>query len=128
MSEVSFDVLDSQESAYGPETRAEQSAAKVIAEALHKHYPPPKGIGFWWAVQVDARNGVAYIWNLALSATHGYTLFLTSLCGADAGQRLMRVGGEMLERARLPRDPRHLTKERVRELERTVRGNIKRFM
>lgn len=126
MSDVAFDVLE--ESVGSPETAAEQSVARIIGEVLHKHYPPPKGIGFWWAVRADARGGIVHIWNLALSATHGYTLLLERFAAPGNDKLLMRVGGEMLERANLPRDPRFLSKERVKEIERTVRGNAKAFI
>lgn len=103
----------------------EQHLAKVIGEILHRYYPPPRDIGFWWAVQVNARGGIANIYNLALSGTHGYVLHLTSMYAPDGLKRVMRAGGELLERAGLPRDPRLITEDKVRELRRNVIGNIK---
>lgn len=121
--ESSFELLDDSTSPTS-EAAAEQNLARVIAEVLHKHYPPPKGVGFWWAVQVNVRGGVAYIYNLALSGTHGYILHLTSIAAANRYHRVMQAGGELLERAGLARD-RSLSSDKIDMIQRDIRNNIK---
>ena len=107
---------------------AEMQVAKVIGEILHKHYPPPKGMPFWWAVSVNGRGGVAYVYNLALSGTHGYILHLHNLYSAGNDKLVMRAGGESLERFGMPADARLCNADRVAQLQRNFAGNIKMFM
>lgn len=110
------------------ETAAEQNLARVVGDILQRMYPAPKEIGFWWAVTANAKGGVLHILNLALSGTHGYTLYMDGLMGGEGPKRIMRAGGELLERAGLSRDWRNLSPDKVAELQRNVRGNIQYLM
>ncbi len=71
--------------------RLEESTAKFVAETLDTEYS-----GHAWAVNVE--QGMANIFNMALSSTHGYRLFLP--CSKAA---VLEAGGEILERFGLPR-------------------------
>jgi len=78
-------------------TPAEEYVAWRIAENLHKHYP-----GHLWAVHVQ--KTVATVRNLALSGSHGYYLHLDKLRSEDDFKsKVMRAGGEILERFKMQR-------------------------
>lgn len=73
--------------------------AKEMAEALHSQYP-----GHLWAVSCDGRIGFADVRNLALSGNYGFRLKLDHIYSAsDFRKRVIRAGGEILERYRLDR-------------------------
>lgn len=77
-------------------TAIETILAKNIAEKLHKHYP-----GHLWAVNVDSNGGIVNIFNMRLSGRWGFTLHLDDLYGDPDMKKVMRAGGELLERYRL---------------------------
>lgn len=70
--------------------------AKRAADQLHKHYP-----NYPWAVHVNSEGGVMNIFNLAVSSVYGYVLHLRNVYGDPDLKRVMRAGGEILERAHL---------------------------
>lgn len=105
----------------------ERRAAQVIAEILHRHYPPPPRIPFWWAVTVNGAGGVANVYNLALSGRMGYVIHLHNLMGAGGEKLVMRAGGEILERYGLPRDMRLISSDRLAGMERDFAGNLRAF-
>lgn len=73
--------------------------AKEMAEALHSAYP-----GHMWAVSVDGQTGFADVRNLALSGNWGFRLRLDTIYTAsEFKKRVLRAGGEILERYRLRR-------------------------
>ncbi len=73
--------------------------AKEMADSLHATYP-----GHIWAVSVDGSIGFADVRNLALSGSWGYRLRLDKMFSAsDFKKRVLRGGGEMLERYRMTR-------------------------
>lgn len=73
--------------------------AKEMADALHTAYP-----GHIWAVSVDGSIGFADVRNLALSGNWGYRLKLDKIYSAsEFKKRVLRGGGEMLERYRMAR-------------------------
>lgn len=75
--------------------------AKEVADLLLSHYP-----GFLWAVSIDSRQtvGMLDIRNLSLSGKWGFRLPLKEyLDGLDTRRKIVRAGGEMLERYRMPR-------------------------
>lgn len=79
-------------------TASDEILAKRAAEMLNKHYP-----GHLWAVNVnsDEKGGVMVIKNFSVSFRYGYTLHLSKL---DTGlKKVMRAGGEILERAKMRR-------------------------
>lgn len=75
---------------------AEIEESKRIAEMLHRHYP-----GHAWGVRCT--GGVAIVQNMALSGKWGFVLHSDKLQGPDAEKRVMRAGGELLERYRISR-------------------------
>jgi hypothetical protein len=94
----------------------DETLAKNIAEVLDKKYP-----GHLWGVNVDGRNGVAQIMNLALSGRWG---FIVKLREIDTEYKvIMRAGGELLERYNLSRG--RLDEQEYQLLERDVFGNLK---
>lgn len=71
--------------------------AKQTAELLHKHYP-----GHAWAVSCE--EGVVEVRNLALSGEWGFRLFRDqAFSGSEYDKKVMRAGGEILERYKLRR-------------------------
>lgn len=73
--------------------------AKAMADALCRHYP-----GHQWAVACNGATGMADVYNLGLSGNRGYRLRLPTLYSAsEFEQRVVRAGGEILERYRLSR-------------------------
>lgn len=73
--------------------------AKDMADTLNTHYP-----GHLWAVNVDGKQGMADIRNLALSGTWGYRLrTVTNYSASEFKKRVVRAGGEILERFKLRR-------------------------
>jgi len=68
--------------------------AKNAAEVLHKHYP-----GHLWAVNVD--GGLMDVRNLYLSGNWGFRLSIPAIySSSELDKRIMRAGGELLERYR----------------------------
>ncbi len=77
----------------------DEVVAKNMAETLHKHYP-----GHLWAVTVSGKDGVADVRNMALSGNWGFRLKLPAVYSAsDWDRRVMRAGGELLERFKVAR-------------------------
>ena len=73
--------------------------AKTMAETLHQHYP-----GHLWAVTCDGATGMASVRNLALSGMWGFQLRLpATYTASDFKRRVVRAGGELLERFRVSR-------------------------
>lgn len=92
--------------------------AKQMADALHKHYP-----GHLWAVTCDGSKGIATIRSLDLSGNYGYVLKLSDGYSASQfDQRVMRAGGEILERFKMARgrfDP-----DKYMEIQQTPTGQL----
>lgn len=74
----------------------EEILAKNAADMLNRHYP-----GHLWAVHVNTEQGVLVIKNFAMSFRYGYILHLNKL-DADL-KKVLRAGGEYLERAKMKR-------------------------
>lgn len=75
----------------------DMSLAKEVAETLNSHYP-----GHLWAVTV--RGGVVVVKDLYISSLYGVVIHVDNI--TDAGvrsRRVVRAGGELLERANLQR-------------------------
>lgn len=71
--------------------------AKTAADALDKAYP-----GHLWAV--DVNGGMLNIRNLLLSAEWGYRIKVpTVFTASDLGARVLKGGGEILERFSMAR-------------------------
>ena len=68
--------------------------AKHAAELLHRHYP-----GYLWTVNVN--QGVLDVRNLNLDGQWGFTIkHVQSYSASDLDKKVMRAGGEILERYR----------------------------
>ena len=80
---------------------ADITLAKNIAETLHAQYP-----GHLWAVNVNSEGGVVDIKNFRISSRYGIRLYLNALTPFDtaATRLIVNSGGELLERAKLPRE------------------------
>ena len=73
--------------------------AMEMANTLHTHYP-----GHLWAVTCEGEKGIATVRNLGLSGQWGFVLKLVDLSTAsDWKKKVVRAGGELLERYRLRR-------------------------
>lgn len=71
--------------------------AKNMAELLHRHYP-----GHLWAVSCDGK--FADVRNMMLSGNWGWRVKVSGLSsGSDFDKKIVRAGGELLERYRLTR-------------------------
>jgi hypothetical protein len=91
----------------------DMTLAKDAAETLHAHYP-----GHLWAVTVQ--GGCMVIKNLFLSSLYGMVLHVKNITDAAIRKkRVIRAGGELLERANLKRGS--YTGEEVKSVE-GVRG------
>lgn len=74
----------------------EEILAKNAADLLNKHYP-----NHLWAVFVDSEGGILVIKNFSVSYRYGYVLHIAKL--DPELKRVVRAGGEILERARMKR-------------------------
>jgi hypothetical protein len=54
-------------------------------------------------VNVDSTGGIASVYNLRLSGKWGFILKLRDIYGADGMKKVIRAGGELLERYRMRR-------------------------
>ena len=77
---------------------ASVTLAKNVGDTLHHHYP-----GYLWGVEVDENGGVVKVLNLTLSGKWGFIMKIQDLVLADDMRKVMRAGGEILERYRLKR-------------------------
>lgn len=78
------------------ETLQEMDICKDVAETLHQHYP-----GHLWAVSVQ--NGAVVVKNLKISHTHGMIIHLKNYFADPSNKLVIRLGGELLERAHIKR-------------------------
>lgn len=82
-----------------PYMAADLALTKRIAETLERHYPAHP-----WMVAVTHAQGIAKIkLPVVMSSTEAYVIHLTTIA-VDPGLRcVVRAGGELLERYRMPR-------------------------
>src|SRR5690349_8261899 len=78
----------------------DEALAKRAADALNKHYP-----GHLWAVFVNSEQtgGVMVIKNLRISFRYGMVLHLRNVQNDPQMKSVIRMGGELLERAHMKR-------------------------
>ena len=101
---------------FTPPDARDITLANNISAVLHKKYP-----GHLWGVNVDGKNGVAQIMNLALSGRWGFMIKIREI---DTEYRaIMRAGGELLERYNLSRG--RLNEKEYQLLEKDKFGNLK---
>lgn len=72
--------------------------AKRASATLNKHYP-----GHLWAVHVNSEGGVMVVKNFRVSFQYGMVLHLKNVYQDPSLKRVIRAGGELLERARMLR-------------------------
>lgn len=94
----------------------DESLAKNILERLLFHYP-----GHLWIVQAFGKLGYVTIQNPTLSYTMGMRMILPKIVNAtDMEKKIMRFGGEFLERHRISREKK-AEQDQIQELWRTGR-------
>lgn len=99
----------------GPTQMADEDVCRAVGEDLDKHYP-----GYPWMVGCNHEAGTLYI-DLGIDKqphlrTYGYQLNISSVIGPGGQLRVMRAGGELLERFGLRRMWAHAdTREIARE-------------
>jgi hypothetical protein len=76
---------------------ADYRLCKAILDVLSRHY----GL-FEWSVTVDTRQGMCYI-SLPDIDVQGYRIRLTEI-DTDSVRKIVRFGGELLERYGIPRN------------------------
>lgn len=72
--------------------------AKRASDQLAKHYP-----NHLWGVNVDSEGGVMNIFAFNISGRYGFRLKLSTVYTDPDLKCVMRAGGEILERAGMPR-------------------------
>jgi hypothetical protein len=102
--------------AFDPMSAAQDSSAleatllKTVGSVLERHYPAPSGLPVWWAVEVN--ESVINIFNIALSGRFGFILHVAGL----TTDKVVKAGGEILERFGVARDTRYYTAEKIIQL------------
>lgn len=78
----------------------DEALAKRAADVLNKHYP-----GHLWGVFVNSEKtgGIMVIKNLRISFRYGMVLHLRNVYGDPQLKSVIRMGGELLERAHMKR-------------------------
>lgn len=90
----------------------EEVLMKNIAAALEVEYPPPKGLPFWWGIEIN--ESIAVLYNLALSGRDGMVIHMQQPA-KDIIKKAKRFAGELLERYGVPRDYRNYSAELIIE-------------
>lgn len=72
--------------------------SRRIGEVLERHYP-----GHFFLVEVDSRGGIAHISIPILTENWRYNIPLPLLHGDPSMRMVVKAGGEILERWRIPR-------------------------
>ena len=94
--------------------------AKHMADTLHQHYP-----GHLWAVTCDGDKGIATIRNLMLSGDWGFILKLPAIYSASEwDKRVLRAGGEVLERYRISRAGAERTMDQMLSANKDFSGRL----
>lgn len=91
--------------AFQSKTMADEDLCRAVGETLAEHYP-----GHPWGVGVDLESGsitirLGYQYPGMPNVSFGYLLHPHTLMGPGGQHRVMRAGGEMLERFMLARGP-----------------------
>jgi len=87
---------------YGPLAAADEAVCRAACEELSRFYPE-----HLWYVEVNHEAGTVSIDLPYQKPPHlrqyGFLLHLSTVLGSDGAKKLMRAGGELLERFGLPR-------------------------
>lgn len=97
--------------------KLEMYIAKGLASVLANHYPNRN-----WNIGVDLEGGVVIVQCPDISTMSGYYIKLNRSMN-EIREMLPRIGGEILERAGVPRD-RKYDNEHMDTLKRDIRGNV----
>ena len=95
--------------------QVEQWIGRSLCQELVKHYPNRN-----WAAAVDTQGGIVAIMETDISTEKGYVISLKRSMDEIRGM-MMKVGGEILERAGLPTGKK-FNPDLIEELPRTPRG------
>jgi hypothetical protein len=77
----------------------ELGVAREVGDTLERHYP-----GWMWCVDVPAKQGVVRVKSGFMDMRFGFTLKLVeSYSATHLAKEAVRAGGELLERAGMPR-------------------------
>ena len=84
----------------GDPTLADKKLAKEATDLLCRHYPKHA-----WSVEVNSneRGGIMNVFNLNISMRWGYRLLLKDVYQDPDLRCVLMAGGELLERAHIPR-------------------------
>lgn len=75
------------------------AVAKQVSAVLQDHYP-----NYNWRVEADTRKKMITVQNMDLSGKWGFVLHMMKIFSvSDLNKKVMRAGGELLERFRLSR-------------------------
>lgn len=80
---------------------ADDQIGRRIMQLLTKHYP-----GHGWMIEVKSKHGVFNIWNAVISKRFGYVQKMSEIVegtNMDLDKVVVRIAGELLERAKLNR-------------------------
>lgn len=84
-----------------PHVAMDLALTKRIADVLEHHYP-----GHPWMVQVSHAQGIAYIKiPILMGRNSAYILHLDRMASDPTLKCVMRAGGELLEKYKVPRQP-----------------------
>lgn len=112
--DIHLNVFDTQEQ---KRAKLEMFIAKSLASVLADHYPNRN-----WNVGVDLNGGVVIVQCPDVSTVAGYHIKLSRSMN-QIRRMLPKIGGEILERAGVPRD-RKYDAEHMDLLKRDIRGNV----
>jgi hypothetical protein len=87
---------------YGPQAMADEDVCRAVGEDLTHYFP-----GHLWCVGCNHEAGTLYIDLPYQKPAHlrhyGFLMHISTVLGADGRKKVMRAGGELLERFGLPR-------------------------
>lgn len=106
------------DSAGVPLSGASMTLARNLIARLEQFYPTFKGA---WRVAVNEQGGIIEVTNMLLSGRWGFLMHINKI--DPEGRKVVRAGGELLERYRISRAKNHgLVVDDVYQLKRDFRG------
>lgn len=98
---ITHDPIGVGEGEVDPYLARDLAMTKRIADTLERYYP-----GHPWMVQVSHASGIAYIkLPILMGRNQAYILHITTLNADPSLRCVMRAGGELLEKYKVPRQP-----------------------
>ena len=83
---------------YDPFAVADLSLSKACTETLEFHYP-----GHFWEVMADHAQGIVLVSIPILTKKYKYVVKIRALVSDPSQRAIVRAGGEILERFKIPR-------------------------